>query len=298
MVHISDLSWTKRYSHPSEFTKVGETIDVTILEVDQDSRKLSLGHKQLEENPWDTFENVFPVGSYHEATIIKKNDRGGVVQLPYGLEAYAPIKHLRKEDGSSAGADETLTFKVIEFNRDDKRIIVSHTRYHDDIQKEADNTIKEEKRIERNETRKSIKSTQSKVERATLGELDVFSQLKQQMDADNSTPAKAKAKVKSSVKVETKSKSLAKKAEGKPDDLKKIEGIGPKIAELLTTNGISTFEALDSTEVGKIKEILAEAGSRYKTRDPTSWPVQSRLAADGKWDELQVWQDGHDGGKM
>ena len=298
MVHISDLSWTKRYSHPSEFTKVGETIDVTILEVDQDSRKLSLGHKQLEENPWDTFENVFPVGSYHEATIIKKNDRGGVVQLPYGLEAYAPIKHLRKEDGSSAGADETLTFKVIEFNRDDKRIIVSHTRYHDDIQKEADNTIKEEKRIERNETRKSIKSTQSKVERATLGELDVFSQLKQQMEADNSPPAKAKAKVKSSVKVETKSKSLAKKAEGKPDDLKKIEGIGPKIAELLTTNGISSFEALASTEVDKIKEILAEAGSRYKTRDPTSWPVQSRLAADDKWDELQVWQDGHDGGKM
>jgi len=121
MVHISDLSWTKRYSHPSEFTKVGETIDVTILEIDQDSRKLSLGHKQLEENPWDTFENVFPVGSYHEATIIKKNDRGGVVQLPYGLEAYAPIKHLRKEDGSTASADETLTFKVIEFNRDDKR---------------------------------------------------------------------------------------------------------------------------------------------------------------------------------
>ena len=311
MVHISDLSWTKRYSHPSEFTKVGETIDITILEVDQDSRKLSLGHKQLEENPWDTFENVFPVGSYHEATIIKKNDRGGVVQLPYGLEAYAPIKHLRKEDGSTASADETLTFKVIEFNRDDKRIIVSHTRYHDDIQKEADNTVRDEKQKVRTETRKNIKSTQAKVERATLGELDVFSQLKEQMAAEAApTPAKAAApKVEPKVeapateeaKAETPAKEVkapVKKASAKADDLKKIEGIGPKIAELLTANGIGTFEELANADVEKINEILAEAGSRYKMHDPTSWPVQSRLAADGKWDELKVWQAEHDNGKM
>jgi len=308
MVHISDLSWTKRYSHPSEFTKVGETIDVTILEIDQDSRKLSLGHKQLEENPWDTFENVFPVGSYHEATIIKKNDRGGVVQLPYGLEAYAPIKHLRKEDGSTASADETLTFKVIEFNRDDKRIIVSHTRYHDDIQKEADNTVREEKQKARTETRKTIKATQAKVERATLGELDVFSQLKQQMAADTPAPAAVKKEApKAEEKTETPKKEEAKveapkvdaaAADVKPDDLKKIEGIGPKIGELLVNNGIPTFEALANTDVEKIKEILAEAGSRYKMHDPTSWPIQSRLAADGKWDELKVWQDEHDGGKM
>jgi small subunit ribosomal protein S1 len=128
MVHISDLSWTKRFSHPSEFTKVGESIDVYIMEVDEENRKLSLGHKQLEENPWDTFENVFPVGSYHEATVIKKDDRGAIVQLPYGLEAFSPSKHLKKEDNSSVNVDETVTFKVIEFNRDDKRIIVSHAR--------------------------------------------------------------------------------------------------------------------------------------------------------------------------
>jgi len=181
MVHISDLSWTKRFSHPSEFTKVGETIDVTILDIDQDSRKLSLGHKQLEENPWDTFENVFPVGSYHEATIIKKDDRGGVVSLPYGLEAYAPARHLKKEDNSSAGLDETLTFKVIEFNRDDKRIIVSHLRYVEDIRREADDSVRAEKREERVQTRKAITKTQSRVEKATMGDLDVFSQLKQQL---------------------------------------------------------------------------------------------------------------------
>jgi len=97
MVHISNLSWTKRYGHPSEFTKVGEKIDVAILDIDKDNRK-SLGHKQSEENPWDTFENVFPVGSYHQATILRRDDRGAIVQLPYGLEAFAPIKHIRKDD--------------------------------------------------------------------------------------------------------------------------------------------------------------------------------------------------------
>ncbi|MFN5788682.1 MAG: 30S ribosomal protein S1, partial [Bacteroidota bacterium] len=145
MVHISDLSWTKRFGHPSEFTKVGDKIDVQILDVDAESRKLSLGHKQLEENPWDTFENVFPVGSYHEATILRRDDRGAIVQLPYGLEAFAPIKHIRKEDNSLAEPEETLTVKVIEFNRDDKRILVSHLRYIEDIKKEAEESVMKEK---------------------------------------------------------------------------------------------------------------------------------------------------------
>ncbi|HMP29694.1 MAG TPA: 30S ribosomal protein S1, partial [Saprospiraceae bacterium] len=156
MIHISDLSWTKRFSHPSEFTKVGEKLDVAILELDVDNRKLSLGHKQVEENPWDTFENVFPVGSYHEATITKKDDRGATVQLPYGLEAYAPIRHIKKEDGSNANVDETLTFKVIEFNRDDKRIIVSHSIYLSDIKREADDMVKTEKEKEKTETRVAV----------------------------------------------------------------------------------------------------------------------------------------------
>ena len=181
MVHISDLSWTKRYSHPSEFTKVGENIDIVILEIDKDNRKLSLGHKQLEENPWDTFENVFPVGSYHEATIVRRDDRGAIVQLPYGLEAFAPIKHVRKEDNTLAEPDETLTFKVIEFNRDDKRILVSHQRYLEDIRREADEKVKTEKRRQRDDTRNAIKKQQSTVEKSTLGDLDVFSQLKEQL---------------------------------------------------------------------------------------------------------------------
>jgi len=208
MVHISDLSWTKRYSHPSEFTKVGETIDVQILEIDENNRKLSLGHKQLEENPWDTFENVFPIGSYHEATLIKKDDRGGIVQLPYGLEAYAPLRHLKKEDNTAVEVDETTTFKVIEFNRDDKRILVSHMRYWEDIKREADDTVRTEKREERKQVQKAVKKTQASVERATFGDLDVFSQLKSQLASDV-TPAEGVTMSAS----EAKAKADAKKAD-------------------------------------------------------------------------------------
>jgi len=185
MVHISDLSWTKRFGHPSEFTKVGEKIDVQILDVDAESRKLSLGHKQLEENPWDTFENVFPVGSYHEATILRRDDRGAIVQLPYGLEAFAPIKHIRKEDNTLAEPEETLTVKVIEFNRDDKRILVSHLRYIEDIKKEAEELVKKEKMVEKDKTRQAVKKQQSTVEKTTLGELEGLAQLKDQLNKGN-----------------------------------------------------------------------------------------------------------------
>ena len=302
MVHISDLSWTKRYSHPSEFTKVGENIDIQILEIDQEQRKLSLGHKQLEENPWDTFENVFPIGSYHEATLIKRDDRGGIVQLPYGLEAYAPIKHLRKEDNSTANVDETLTFKVIEFNRDDKRILVSHLRYIDDIRREADDSVKAEARKERAQVKKAVKKQQASVERATFGDLDVFSQLKSQL-AESEAPAKKEAPKKEAPKKEeapkaeapAPKKAAAAKSDG--DDFKKIEGIGPKISELLKAAGIASFADLAGTDPEKIKEILAEAGSRYKMHDPTTWPQQADMAAKGEWDALKKWQDELDGGK-
>ena len=192
MVHISDLSWTKRFSHPSEFTKVGNDIEVVILEIDKESRKLSLGHKQIEENPWNTFENVFPVGSYHEGIILRKDDRGAIVQLPYGLEAFSPIKHIRKEDGKMANVDEKMTFKVIEFNRDDKRILVSHMRYLDDIRREADQSVKDEQHKERREVTKNVEKRQSSMERTTLGELAGFSALKEQLSGSNDN-ADAKA---------------------------------------------------------------------------------------------------------
>jgi small subunit ribosomal protein S1 len=194
MVHISDLSWTKRYSHPSEFTKVGNDIEVMILDIDKENRKLSLGHKQLEENPWDTFENVFPVGSYHEATVLRRDDRGAIVQLPYGLEAFAPIKHIRKEDGSLANPDEVITVKVIEFNRDDKRILVSHLRYLEDIRREADQEVRRERQKERKQTKKAAKKQQSSVERTTMGDLSSLQQLREQLqEGEEPAPPKKKA---------------------------------------------------------------------------------------------------------
>jgi len=185
MIHISDLSWTKRYQHASEFTKVGSKIEVVVMDIDKDNRKLSLSHKHIEENPWDTFENVFPVGSYHEATVLRRDDRGAIVQLPYGLEAFAPAKHIRKEDGSMAEVEEVLTVKVIEFNRDDKRILVSHLRYIEDIRREADESVKREKDDERVQTRTAVKKQQSTIEKSTLGDLDIFSQLKEQLGEES-----------------------------------------------------------------------------------------------------------------
>ena len=183
MVHISDLSWTKRYSHPSEFTKVGDTIDVIILDINKEGRKLSLGHKQLEENPWNTFQEVFPVGSYHEATILKKDDKGAMVQLPYGLEAFAPIRHIIKEDGVSAEVDEILTFKILEFNRDDKRILVSHLRYLEDIKREATKQVRSEKQEGKERIQKMMHTQKRNVERTTLGELESLSQIKAQLES-------------------------------------------------------------------------------------------------------------------
>lgn len=182
MIHISDLSWTKRYNHPSEFVKVGDEIECMIIEIDVNNRKLTLGHKQVEENPWNTFSEVFPEGSYHDATIIRKDDRGAMVQLPYGLEAFAPIKHIKKEDGTEAELDEVIKVKILEFNRDDKRILVSHLRYAEDIEKEAKEKVRIEKKEEREKITEEVKKQQSKVEKSTIGDLDVFSQLQEMVD--------------------------------------------------------------------------------------------------------------------
>ena len=229
MVHISDLSWTKRYSHPSEFTKVNEQLQIVIMEIDKDSRKLTLGHKQIEENPWDTFQNVFPVGSYHEATIVRKDDRGAIVQLPYGLEAYAPIRHIKLESGNMANVDDSLTVKVLEFNRDDKRILVSHTRYLEDIQKEADDSVRKERNEERKEVATEIKKQQSKVEKTTLGELDAFTQLKAQLAGEAAAAAKAASTVDIDKIVEEKAKEEETKAEDKAEA--KVEKLADEVKE-------------------------------------------------------------------
>ena len=185
MVHISDLSWTKRYAHPSEFTKVGSNIDVVVLDIDKDKRQISLGHKQTQENPWDTFETVFPVGSYHEATVLKRDDKGATFQMPHGLEAFAPAKHIRKDDGTPVNVDEVVTVKVIEFNKDDRRILVSHTRYLEDLKSKAEQVVRSERAKEDGENQAAVADVQKKVEKETFGDLAALAQLKEQLDNEN-----------------------------------------------------------------------------------------------------------------
>lgn len=171
MIHISDLSWTKRFNHPSEFTKVGEEIEVVILSIDKENRKLSLGHKQVEEDPWTNFESIFPVGSTHSAKVIRKDDKGANIQLEHGLEAFVPARHLRKEDGSDINVDDVLDFVIIEFDRNDKRIMASHARVWE--QAKAD-----EKEAAAKETKDSVKKVQEKVEKPTLGNLGALADIK------------------------------------------------------------------------------------------------------------------------
>jgi small subunit ribosomal protein S1 len=182
MVHISDLSWTKRYNHPSDFTAVGQELDVVILELDNETRKISLGHKQIEEDPWDTFENVFPVGSVHEATVTKRDEKGAEVLLPYGLEAFAPTRHAKKEDGSIIDVDQKYSFKIIEFDRNDKRIIVSHTRVWEEEKQEVKSAELNEKKAESKKTKQAVQKINQSIDKSTLGDLDMLQQLKEQMD--------------------------------------------------------------------------------------------------------------------
>ena len=178
MIHISDLSWIKRFNHPSEFTKTGEEIEVAILSIDKENRKLALGHKQLEEDPWNTFETVFPIGSMHEGHVTKKDEKGAMVQLQYGLEAYCPARHLRKEDGTNVEADETLPFMIIEFDRNDKRIMVSHSKVWEQSKAEEKDAARKADRADAENTKKAVKNVQSKVEKPTLGDLGALAALK------------------------------------------------------------------------------------------------------------------------
>ena len=181
LIHISDLSWTKKVKHPSEFTQIGADIEVQVLEIDKENRRLSLGHKQLEDNPWDVFETIFTVDSVHEGTITEIFDKGAVVALPYGVEGFATPRHLVKEDGSQAKVDEKLEFKVIEFNKAAKRIIVSHSRVFEDAQKSEE---KAKKNAEEKSTKKAVKQVKEKLEKTTLGDITELAALKEQMTAD------------------------------------------------------------------------------------------------------------------
>ena len=190
LIHISDLSWTKKVKHPTEFTSIGADIEVVVLEIDAENRRLSLGHKQLEENPWDVFETVFEMDSIHEGTIVELMDKGAVVALPYGVEGFVTPKHLVKEDGSAAKQDEKLSFKVIEFNKSAKKIILSHSRIHEDENRQASG--QSDKQSAASETRKTAKKIKSNLEKTTLGDISDLAALKNEMEENEKNQAEKK----------------------------------------------------------------------------------------------------------
>lgn len=182
LVHVSDLSWTKKIKHPNEFVKVNQELDVLVLEVDLENRRLSLGHKQLDENPWEAFETLFSVGSEHEGTILKIEDKSAIVALPYGVEGYAPLKQLQKEDKKTAKEDEVLTFKVTEFNKENRRIVLSHTalwREEEVVKKETEVKTKE---VEKEKVAKAAKKINESNEKSTFADVGGLAELKAKLE--------------------------------------------------------------------------------------------------------------------
>lgn len=192
LVHISDLSWTKKIKHPSEITEIGAPLEVQVLEIDKENRRLSLGHKQLKENPWDVFETIFTEGSVHEGTVAELTDKGAIIALPYGVEAFASSKHLVKEDGSQAQPDEKLEFKIIEFNKDAKRIVVSHTRVSEDEQTEkTDSSKRKPRRSSKRRFRNNIFSYNRKT---TFGDIEELVALKEKLENQKAATKKGAKK--------------------------------------------------------------------------------------------------------
>jgi len=184
MIHISDLSWLKRFNHPSEYVKVGDEIDVIILSIDKENRKLQLGHKQLEEDPWNALEGTFAVGTKLEATVVRKEEKGALVQLPYGIEGFVPNRHLVKEDGTTLNVEDTADFIVIEFDRNEKRIVLSHTRVWEQAKSEEKEAAKREAKSEAESTKKAVKALQNKVEKTTLGDLGALADIKAKLKSE------------------------------------------------------------------------------------------------------------------
>ncbi len=292
LIHISDLSWSKKIKHPAEFTKIGEKIEVVVLGVDKENRRLSLGHKQIEENPWEVFESVFKVDSVHQGTIVGTSDKGVIVLLPYGVEGFAPTRHVVKEDGTPAKIDETIDFKVLEFNKDNKKIVVSHAKVYQDAKVSEKQSVAAEAEKADKKARAAVKQVKDNVEKTTLGDLSVLADLRTEikkteqaelkeklaiLDAKESakkakTPKveKPKKEEKAAEKVEPEvtqevvvekpsgsqgtkpANLLAQARDGKPDDLKKISGVGPKLEEVLHKNGVFHFDQISAWTPGEV----------------------------------------------
>ena len=253
LVHISDLSWTKKIKHPSEITELGATIEVQVLEVDKENRRLSLGHKQLEENPWEVFETIFTVGSVHEGTVVELLDKGAVISLPYGVEAFATSKFLVKEDGTQAQLDEKLDFKIVEFNKDSKRILVSHSRTFEEEQPDSQTESKRRTGGRKGSRKKddsvAVAPVSSSVEKSTLGDIEELAALKEKLDSKKISEAKA---------VLDKKEAKEAKEAAKAAEAEKVE----EVKETETTEEAKVtekpFEAENAVEAKKVTAAAEE----------------------------------------
>ena len=276
LIHISDLSWTKKIKHPSEITEVGATIDVQVLDIDKENRRLSLGHKQLEENPWDVFETIFTVGSIHEGIIVEQLDKGAIISLPYGVEAFATPKHLVKEDGTQAQMDEKLEFKVIEFNKDAKRIIVSHSRVFEDRSSENE-TKRKNRRSGKKEGGNENVMAMPAIEKTTLGDIEELAALKEKLDQQKAEAFKKKAQelaTKEEVKETQKAKAVkaVKEVKTEPEkttskaDKETVKDAEPtEVAAVKPEKTEKTEKAAKTEEVAAVKPEKTEKAEPEKT---------------------------------
>ena len=267
-MHVSDLSWNKKIKHPSEFVKKGEKLDVIVLEVDAENRRLSLGHKQLEENPWDTFETIFTIGSLHEGTVTSINDKGATIQLQYGVEAFAPTRHIKKQDNKPMKEDEVMEFEVIEFSKDSKRIIVSHTNIWKGAERaKADQDDKSKEKSRKNAS-KTVKKINQSSEKTTLGDMDALTELRAQFEKAEGAPAKAaKAKAEAAAAEETSSNTIS--------ELKDLSGVGPAMVKRMNALGINSIEDLLAITDEKAAE-LAEQDAKISVDQWNKWISEAK----------------------
>ena len=262
LVHISDLSWTKKIKHPSEVTELGATIEIQVLEVDKENRRLSLGHKQLEENPWEVFETVFTVGSVHEGTVVELLDKGAVISLPYGVEAFATSKFLVKEDGGQAQLDEKLDFRIVEFNKDSKRILVSHSRTFEEDQADAQkSTDSKKKPSSRRTSRKkddvAASAPSTSVEKSTLGDIEELAALKEKLDNKKISEAKA---------VLDKKEAEAEKADAETSKTEEAKEAIEQDEPLLADNAVEAKKVTAAAEEKAEEAKETEEGSEEETK--------------------------------
>ena len=249
LVHVSDLSWNKKIKHPSEFVKKGEKLDVVVLEVDSDNRRLSLGHKQMEENPWETFETIFTIGSLHEGTVMTINDKGATIQMQYGVEAFAPTRHIKKADNKPLKEDEVLEFEVIEFSKDSKRIIVSHTNIWKGAERAKNDADDKSREKSRKNNSKTVKKINNSSEKTTLGELDALTELRAQFAEAEKGPKKVAAAKKEA-------EAVVVKSERSISELKDLAGVGPAMVKRMNALGVNSVEDLTSLSEEKISSMV------------------------------------------